>query len=1168
MQFTDHYGRTGMRRITRPCSLAAALLLAVGGSLAAQESPDRVAQLASNSVASRASLLERRAGLVVRDTSLAGALDLLGRRSGVALAYSPSLLPADLRVTCECQSATVGQALERLLVGAALSFRAVEGQIVIVPERRSPTAQPEDIATASEESGTRRTGLAGLLAAITGRERPDAQRLLRIAVITGTVTSEGNAPLQQALVTIPSLQLSATTNDAGTYRIVVPTERVVERTDTLRVTRLGFRPENVPFELRNGEIVVNVEMTAQVLRLDQVVVTGTAGMQERRTQPAVISTIDASDIVNRASVANPNELLTARTPGVSLTTGSGASGSNTRINIRGQASVTVSNQPLVFIDGVRVTAGSRGVAQASGGASFGTGGQQFNALNDINPNDIESIEVVKGPAAATLYGADASAGVIQIITKKGRVGTSTMTHTLNLAYENIDPNFTPPAAYARCTAAMIVETSAQVLCHGLQAGDFVSDNVLARNDAFDNGGTTSLQYSVRGGGQTFGYFASFGADDTEGTVTGNNLNHRTGRVNLNWNATDRLNVDVGLSLIRAKDRLPQGDQSTWSFNVQGFLASPLSVREGPDGGLTGGFFSPSSSVESITSIITENTTIRTTPSVRVQYTPLSWLTNRLTLGADLGRVRGFQFYPRNDLNWYSGVANQGSVARTESYFQVYTVDYLGSISHAFGEDGSITSELAFGSQFINQINESVSGQGNNIVSNSVPGLTWAVTATPGQGFGQEKTLGFFVQEQLGFNDRLFLQVGARVDRNSAFGADVGTMFLPKVGVSWIVSEQPFWQDRMAWLPTLRLRGAYGTTGRAPNGVAALQTFSQAFYVNDAGVVFPGVAPGNPGNPNLEPEKGTEIEAGFDAGLLDDRIGIELTYFRKVSTNLLFPRPIAPSAGFTGNPIDNLGEVSNSGLEVLLRATPIDRGAVYWETSLAFATLRNRIEDLGDIEPQVTANNQCLKAGIPVAAWCVPRVIEVDTVRGITLVSDTAEYVGTQLPKLEGTFSSTLTLFRDWRIYAQVDGKFGHKVYNLTRDFRDRTLGTTKDRVLTAEEGGYSDYERLRRFGPFRTITDENNVGAALVRDPYIVEGDFVRFRELTLTWSVPGDLFERLGLSSTSISLGAKNIGLWTKYDGYDPEIFGVVDQTLPYNADVFTTPPSRRFFTRVSVQF
>lgn len=987
------------------------------------------------------------------------------------------------------------------------------------------------------------------------------------SIITGTVRSDGGAPIGSAIVVVRGLRLSATTNDAGTYRMVVPADRVLAAQDTVHVTRLGFRPADVAFVPRTGTVTVDVTMNAQAIALDQVVVTGTAGNQERRAQAAVVSTIDAADIMAKSPVRDVNELLYARTPGVSMSKASGTSGSNTRIDIRGQASVSLSNYPLVFIDGVRVVSGPRGVAQAPGGTTAGAGGQQLNALNDINPDDIESIEIVKGPAASTLYGSDASAGVIQILTKKGRAGSRRFSQSITTEYNDIDPNFTPLTNYAKCTAPLVAANSPNPLCRGQAVGTVVSDNPLVRNDVLSNGWSGAFQYSAQGGGENFGYYGSFNASNEEGTTPGSYLNHRSGRVNMNWVASPKLSFDVSVPLIRTSDKLPQGDQSSFGFLIGGGFGSPLSVSTGADGELTGGMLNNNLTVDAVSAINTRNLTSRTTPSIQGRFAPTSWFNNRITVGADLARTTSTQFFPRNDQNFYSAIANTGSLAVNEANIAIYTVDYLGNINRKFGSDDAFSSDLSFGTQWITTVATSVSATGQGLLTNSNNLISAATTTTASQGFGESRSLGFFVQEQIGYRDRLFVQIGGRGDRNSAFGESVGTFFLPKAGVSWVVSEEGMWGGLRSVIPTLRLRAAYGTTGRSPSGTATLQTYLRSNFITDAGLVQPGVSPGNPGNADLKPERGTEFEGGFDAGFFRDRVGLELTYFSKSSKDLILQQPLPPSAGFGSGPFVNIGEVKNSGFEIGLRATPIEGPRFVWDANLNFNTLSNEVVSLGSITPFIS-NNQCIKPGVELAAWCVPVVLSVDTVAGRAIVSDTAQLAGGQLPKYGGSFSSTFSFLRHFRLFALVDGKFDYHVYNLTRDFRDRSLQNSAESQLPAGEGGYSAAERLRRLGPFRAETSGATVGTALVRGPYIVDGDYVRFRELSLTWSVPTDLIRGMRIGGASLSVGGRNLGLWTKYDGFDPEVLGTVDNTTPFLGDLFTLPQARRMFARLNVQF
>jgi TonB-linked SusC/RagA family outer membrane protein len=1153
-----------LRDATERSGDVAALAVRALRSVRRRLAPALLLGLAASSTASAqttGSYLDKPAHIRVYNVPLLDALRDLEQRAGVALAYSPSLLPAALRVTCACDNVTVRDALRILLVNTEFNFRESDNQILLYPVGQDVKSQikaaANDFAAAAEQSV-----LDALRLGTTRARAPDS------TTITGLVTSDAGTPIASALVTLPGLHRSTVTGENGVYRFAIPTATLSTRAETLQVARLGYKPMTRGFAISTNHVEIDVSMTTQVVALDQVLVTGTAGNQERGAQAAVIGTIDAVDIMSKAPAPDVNTLLYARMAGVSMTTASGTSGANTRIDIRGQASVSLSNYPLVFVDGVRILAGPRIVATAPGGTTFGAGGQQFSALNDLNPGDIESIEIVKGPAAATLYGADASAGVIQILTRKGRAGTRGLSQHISTEYDNIDPAFTPYTNYAKCTAALVLASSANPLCRGKTEGALVTDNVLVRNRAFVDGEMGSINYSAQGGGDSYGYFGSFSASNERGTSRQSFLNHRTGRMSMNLIASPRLTIDGSIGLVRSDDRLPQGDQSSYGYLLGGDLGSPLTVTIGPNGGLAGGWFNNNLNVHAISAITTEDNTLRATPSVQMRYAPAPWFTNRVTIGADVARTRLSQMFPRNDSGWYSSIANTGSVNVTDANTTIYTVDYLGNVNHRFGPD--LAADLSFGSQWINTLNTGVSASGQGLLTNSNNLVSAATTTVAAESYGQTKSLGFIAQGQLGIGDRLYLQLGGRLDRNSAFGSKVGSFFLPKAGASWVVSQEPFWRNLSSVIPTMRLRAAYGTTGRSPSAIAALQTYSRANYLTDLGAILPGVAPGSPGNPNIKPERGTEFEAGIDAGFFSDRAGVEITYFNKTSKDLLLTQPIAPSSGFATSPLINVGEVENTGLEVSLRATPVDTRNVTLDATLNVNTLHNEIVNMGGITPFVSGNNQCFKPGVEIAAWCVPRVLSVDTLLHRSIVSDTAQVAGGQLPKLAASFASTLTLFRNLKLYGQVDGKFDYSVYNLTRDLRDRVVqpSNSADVNLPADQGGYSAYERQRRLGPFYAQTSGASMGAALVRGPYIVPGDFVRLRELALTMAIPSEWTRRVGVETSSIAVGGRNLALWTRYDGWDPEVIGVIDPATPFLGDVFTTPQARRAFVRLSVSY
>jgi hypothetical protein len=330
----------------------------------------------------------------------------------------------------------------------------------------------------------------------------------------------------------------------------------------------------------------------------------------------------------------------------------------------------------------------------------------------------------------------------------------------------------------------------------------------------------------------------------------------------------------------------------------------------------------------------------------------------------------------------------------------------------------------------------------------------------------------------------------------------------------------------------------------------------------------GVRPGNPGNPDLKPERGTELELGFDLGLFRDRFGLELTYFDKTSKDLIVTSPLPASSGFASSPSANIGELSNTGFEIGARATLLDRRNVVWDVSMIVNTLKNELVHVENVAP--VNDRRCFKPGIEIAAFCVNRIVDVDTITGVVTVTDTAEFLGGQIPKREGSLGTTLTLFQNFRLYAQADGKWDFRIYNFGTEFRDRLNGSNSNSekaVLTREELGLSLYEWYR-LHPTAVRTESGaNAGLTNADEDYFEDGSYMRLRELSLTWMVPATIAERLGLNrGTSITVGGRNLALWTDYTGYDPEVLAV-DSNF-FRADLFTVPQVRRLFARLNLQF
>ncbi len=981
-----------------------------------------------------------------------------------------------------------------------------------------------------------------------------------VGSVNGRITDGASgAPLEDARVIVVGTTLATTTNTRGEYRLVNIRPGRVQ----LTVLRLGYRAMSDTVQVAAGQATAkDFALTATLTTLSDVVVTGTVGNQERRAQSATVSSVSATDIKATAAISNVNELLQSRVAGMSVNSASGTAGGARTVRIRGPASISLSNQPLVFIDGVRVVETSSGM---------GIGGQTTDRLNDLNPDDIESIEVVKGPAAATLYGADASTGVIQIITKRGRLGANNFQQTVRADYGLVDDNFTPPDNYGNCTAALVAPTSVNPLCRGKEVGTLVKDNPLERTGAFRQGSDVLLGWSGRGGGQNYGYFVSLNADRNVGVLPNNEFRRYSFRTNFNFIPTPKLTVEAGIQSLQSEATLPDNDNNIFGYLGGGLLGSPLTRR---DDGRPGqdGWFGFARQVDAIAAIQNELTTRRNILSATGTYLPATWFKNRLTVGADLLGDESTRFFPKNDIGQYSGPLNTGSNTQVRFNAQRYTIDYVGELSRRFLQDDALALNLSLGSQVIVSRADSLAASGVGFTTNSSPVIGSASTTSANQQFNETRQIGYLAQLQAGWRDRLYLQVGARLDDFSAFGENTDAIFLPKVGGSWVMSEESWFEPFTGVVNSLRLRAAYGTTGRAPTAGASLTTLNPAPSAVEAGqaiVIEPGAVPFNPGNADLKPEKGTEFEGGADVTVLNDRLQFEVTWFDKRTKDVLLLRPLPPSLGFQANAFVNIGEVRNKGLELAVNAAMLRRRNLEWDTRLAMNTLDTKVVSLGDVAPFGTTNR--FMTGEQPGVFVSKRIRSINEETGVVTVADTLEPVGNLWPTLEASLSSTLTLFRNIRLTGLVDTKQDFVLFNNADFFRETQVVRSNRRL---DPSVLSARERLRRYGNPNAgqpaFVQENGAPTTVdeVREAYMQPGDFIRLRELGVSYNLPRRVIARLGgVSAASIGFAMQNVALWTDYEGPDPEV--ITSPGANFNrTDFLTLPNPKRSVLRINLTF
>ncbi|HEX2091749.1 MAG TPA: TonB-dependent receptor, partial [Longimicrobiaceae bacterium] len=629
--------------------------------------------------------------------------------------------------------------------------------------------------------------------------------------VRGTVVETGTRrPLAGVQVTIPGTNRSAVTSGAGEYALTnVPSGSV-----RLRASMIGYTTGEGTFEIAAGQTTrADFTLSASAVALDAIVVTGTPGAVSKRTLGNAITTVDADAVMERTTTTTLTELLQARSPGVQILPNSGIPGTASDIRIRGASSL-IGNQPVVYVDGVRYNTDDLGSFTPSGAGATSFTGQRTSAFDFINPNDVESIEVIKGPAAATLYGAEAANGVIQIITKKGRRGEQRIQWNARLDRGTNEWALPIPDNYTTCDLAKINErdTAGNPVwpgCQGVPVGTLLTDNPLRRDPAaLREGGLERVALSMRGGGERYSFYVAGDYEDNRGIFHNSYNERRSVRANFGLNPSDKLDIALNTSYARGDLRLPVGDEAAQGMLLSAFRGRPGRVTANP---LNAGW--STTRAEQANEYNNTTRSDRLTLGSTVNLNPVRWFRNRLTLGFDYTASLAQILSPAGSTDADFAGVREGFVAQRVPRTYVYSFDYAGNVERDLS--GDLGSTTSFGMQANSRRSESLYAQGTGFGAPDVTLIGNAQSQSGSNSYSEAKSIGYFVQEQVAWRNRLFLTGAIRADDNSAFGENFDWIYYPKVSLSWILSEEPFFQRAMelARITDFKFRTAYGQAGR-------------------------------------------------------------------------------------------------------------------------------------------------------------------------------------------------------------------------------------------------------------------------------------------------------------------------------------------------------------------
>lgn len=931
------------------------------------------------------------------------------------------------------------------------------------------------------------------------------------ATVAGQVTdSLSKRPLMGAEITVVSeagtVAGSARAGENGRYTIVTTSVGTV----TLRVRLVGYAADSRRLTLRAGETVTaNFQLAERTAQLDQMIVTGTAGVTQRRAIGNVVNTVDASKVLETAPARSVEQLLGQRTPGLIVLPATGQVGTGAQLRVRGASSLSLSNDPLVFIDGIRMDASaSRGPTQR--------GGAGASRLNDINPQDIESIEVIKGPAASTLYGTEASNGVIQIITKRGKAGRPKLDFTTRQG-ENWLAN---------------PEGRTGLLWGRNPSGELFSVNLYEyekENGAgpiFTNGRNQGYTANLSGGTDASRYFLSTAYDNDVGIVPWNYDKKFSTRVNADIAAGNTLRLSGSVGYVRARTRLAQPAIDVDPFS-QVVWGNPLTLTSGRRG-------FQASPPESWSTVESRADVDRTTISLRANYNPKTWFTHRLNTGLDIGAENNWLLYPRQPLgaNDFLGSNGLGTKNVNRNIRTLLTLDYAGSLKYNLGNDLNMTSSYGF-QHYRNEL-AGIGASAITFPAGPITTVSGGATRVGTEDYFANASVGMFVQQEAAWKNRVFITAAVRSDDNSSFGKDFSAIYYPKFSASWVISEEPWF--KLPFTQSLRLRSALGGSGTQPGTFDAARLYDPSVGYQNA----PGLVPASFGNPTLRPERSTEYEGGFEATMFDGRAQIEYTRYGRNITDAIVNAPIPPSVGFPGSQVINAGRVKGWGDELSVNLNVLRGNRVEWELGTQWSTNRNRIESLGGTQfLTVGGGGQAQnRVGFGIADIFMYKVRSATLDANGNVLSSVCDggrgkagleqggpdvpcaqaprvFWGHTQPIWQFGVNSTLTLWKNLRLYARVDGNGGH-VQSNTEIRARHNQGTTQAVIL--------------RNDPLLQVYRAIEADA-----PGTYKAGFLRLREVSATYTLSPSWARSFGASAASISFAGRNLSmLWTEQHGWN----------------------------------
>jgi TonB-dependent starch-binding outer membrane protein SusC len=949
--------------------------------------------------------------------------------------------------------------------------------------------------------------------------------------ISGTVTGTDKLSLPGVTVRLLGTGTGTVTDVDGKYSIQAPANGV------LVFSFVGMQTQEITI---NGKTEINIEMIEEEFDLGEIVVMGYS-TNSKKLISGSFELVKENEI-KEAPVRTIDAVLQGKTAGVSVFMNSGTPGGQTSIKMRGGSSINASNTPLIVIDGVPAITGSYG--------QVGMSGQEIDALSDLNPNDIESITVLKDASTTAIYGARASNGVILVTTKKGSTNKTDVNFNTSLGWQVLPPE--------REISLMNAEQWNEYRSTDIQGidTDWMSEILQVAP-------TSNTELSISAGNDMTRMFLSGNYFNQDGIVMGTDYKRYSGRLNVDHQIIKNLTIGGGVSLSYSDNARVEGDQT-----LHGPLPNAMSIPAiypvyNPDGTYNedGPYSNPVAiAKESVNKAYTN----RTNGNIYLDYKFLDGFTFTTRWGADIYNLREHSYDPitTRQGKGYNGLGIEGT-----SYVSNLVTNNVLQYSTLINEKHSIEALAGFSTEKYSMRSTYIEG-----IDFPNPDLQYIISAGTIRYADATATdrglVSYFGQLKYNYKFKYILGVTARSDGSSKFGKNNRYGYFPSASIAWRMSEEDFMND-VSFVNELKIRGLYGMTGN--DGIPDFQSMGLYYggynYGGEAGT-----APVQLPNPDLKWETTVQTGIGLDLGLFKDRISLNADYYVNKTRDLLLDRPLPSSTGFTSITA-NIGEMENKGVEIVLNTVNIDK-QVKWTSALTFGANRNKVTSLYENQPidDFGRGGNRVEVGEPIGIFFGYVCLGVDPTTGNLvyddldgdgiITADDRKKIGDPNPDFIGGFTNILS-YKSFELSVFLNMVYGNDIFNGT--------------LIYLESGGFEDgagednqtTNMVRRWKQPGDVTDMPRAGDTRKSSRFIEDGSFMRIQNVTLSYNFKKEFLKKIRMKTVRLFVAVQNLYTFTKYTGMDPEVnyYGGTSNVI-MGTDFFTYPQPRTYLLGLNLSF